>query len=437
MKNPKKVLILGAAGRDFHNFNMFFRGDQNYEVVGFTANQIPNISDRKYPKELAGSEYPNGIAIYEEKELESLIEKNKIDEVYFSYSDVSHNYVMHLASRVQSKGASFILLGPKQTMLESKKKVIAVTAVRTGAGKSSLTRYISGILKQKKKKFVVIRHPMPYGDLVNQSVQRFEKLGDLEKNKCTIEEREEYEPHLRNGVVVYAGVDYAEILKKAEKEADVIIWDGGNNDMPFIKPDLQFVLADSLRPGHEVWYYPGETNFRLADVIVINKVSENPTDVKRIRANANEVNAKAIVMQTDMQLEGKPAIELKNKKVIVIEDGPTVTHGEMRFGAGFEYASKNGANIIDPRPHAIGSIKEAYKKHPHMSSIVPSLGYYKKQIEELEHTINSSGAEVVVSGTPIDLKRILKIEIPILQVNYEIKEKEPGIIEKEIEKIIR
>jgi predicted GTPase len=419
----KNVLILGAAGRDFHNFNMFFRDDGNYDVKGFTATQIPNIANKKYPAGLAGKLYPHGIPIFDEKDLEGLIDENSIDEVYFSYSDVSHEYVMHLASRSQAKGASFVLLGPRETMLESSKKVIAVTAVRTGAGKSALSRTLTGILKERKAKFVVIRHPMPYGDLVRQKVQRFASLEDLDKAECTIEEREEYEPHIRNGVIVYAGIDYAEILKEAEKEADVIIWDGGNNDMPFIKPGLHLVVADALRPGHETWYYPGETNFRSADAIIINKSGENPLDVMRIRKNAQKANPRAEVLETDMELMPSESMNLYGKKVIVIEDGPTVTHGGMKFGAGFEYAARCGADVIDPRPFAVGSIKEAYAKYEQLGNVVPSMGYYGKQVEELAKTINGSGAEVVVSGTPIDIKRVLKTDIPILHVTYRIKER--------------
>ena len=427
----RKVLILGAAGRDFHNFNMFFRDNPSYEVIGFTATQIPNISDRRYPSELAGKLYPKGISIYEEKDLEALIDKNSIEEIYLSYSDISHKSVMNLACRAQSHGASFVLLGPRETMLKSKKRVIAVTAVRTGAGKSTVARALSGILRLKGVKFVVIRHPMPYGDLGEARVQRFATFADLDKHKCTIEEREEYEPHLKDGVIVYAGVDYGDILKKAEEEADVIIWDGGNNDIPFIKPDLHITVADSLRPGHEVWYYPGETNFRSADVIIINKVSESPNDAKRIRRNAERLNPKAKIIEADMELTSanRLGINLKGKKALVVEDGPTVTHGEMKFGAGYEFASEKGAEIVDPRPHAVGSIKDAYGRFEHLEWVVPALGYYGKQLDELEKTINNSGADVVVSGTPVDLNRILKIKIPIVHVNYGIKEKTGSVKE--------
>ncbi len=423
----RKALILGAAGRDFHNFNMFFKDNPNYEVVGFTATQIPNISKRQYPAELAGKLYPKGIQIFEETELESLIDKYAIEEVYLSYSDISHKTVMNLACRAQAKGASFVLLGPRETMLKSKKKVISVTAVRTGAGKSPLSRELTKILKAKGIKFVVLRHPMPYGDLVREKVERFATMADLDKYKCTIEEREEYEPHINNGVVVFAGVDYKEILKAAEKEADILIWDGGNNDMPFIKPDLSFVVADALRPGHEVWYYPGETNFRSADAIVINKVSESPNDAKRIRRNAERLNPKATIIEADMTLSTSSKLALKGKRVIIVEDGPTVTHGEMRFGAGFEFANAAGAEIIDPKPHAVGSIKDAYSKFEHLDLVVPALGYYGKQLEDLEKTINNSGADIVISGTPVDLSHILKIKIPIVHVNYEMKERKGSI----------
>ena len=338
----RKVLILGAAGRDFHNFNVFFRDNEYYEVVGFTATQIPNISNRRYPPELAGKLYPKGIPIYDESELEKLLEQHSIEWVYFSYSDVSHEYVMHLASRCQAMGASFVLLGPNLTQLKSGKKVIAVTAVRTGAGKSTLSRAIAGILKRKGVRFAVVRHPMPYGDLARQACQRFASLSDLEKAKCTIEEREEYEPHIRSGAVVFAGVDYGKVLEAAEKEADVILWDGGNNDMPFIRPDLHLVIADALRPGHEMLYYPGESNFRSADIIVINKTSENPMDARRIAKNAEKVNPRAKVLEADSELLPDSEVNVFGKKAVVVEDGPTVTHGGMRFGAGFEFAYAPG-----------------------------------------------------------------------------------------------
>lgn len=407
---------------EFHNFNVFFRSNPAYQVVGFTAAQIPDIAGRKYPPELAGKLYPDGIPIYEEKNLEELIETNEIDEVYFSYSDVSYEKIMHLAARAQAKGASYVLLGPKDTMLESSKNVIAVCAVRTGSGKSPLTKRLTKILKEKGKKFVVVRHPMPYGDLAKQAVQRFETLEDLDKHECTIEEREEYEPHIRNGVVVYAGVDYEKILREAEKEADIIFWDGGNNDFSFYKPNFLFVVADALRPGHELEYYPGETNFRMADVVVVNKVSENPEGAEIVKKNADELNPSAKVIETDLELVADEEIDIKGKKVLVVEDGPTVTHGGMAFGAGYNYAKKHGAEIIDPRKHAVGSLAETFKKFPHLKEVLPAMGYYGQQLEDLQESINNSGAEVVVAGTPIDLKRVIKLDIPILHISYNIKE---------------
>ncbi|MBN1169676.1 GTPase [Candidatus Micrarchaeota archaeon] len=428
----RKVLILGAAGRDFHNFNVFFRNKKDYEVLGFTATQVPNIANRRYPPELAGELYPNGIPIYDEEDLEKLIKEHDIYAVYFSYSDVSHEYVMHLASRTQAAGASFVLLGPRETMLKSNRKVIAVTGIRTGVGKTTLTRKISSLLRQKH---VIIRHPMPYGDLTKQIVQRFQTKEDLERYNCTVEEREEYEPHIKGGDIVYAGVDYEKLLAEAEKEAEVIIWDGGNNDMPFIKPDLHFVVCDALRPGQEMWYYPGETNFRAADVVVINKSSENPTDVKRIMKNIEKANPGAMVIEADMELTASEDTGLYGKKVIVVEDGPTVTHGGMKFGAGYEYAARAGADIIDPRPFAVGTIKEAYAKYEHMGDIVPSLGYYGKQIEELSQTINNSDAEIVISGTPIAMKDILKTQKPVIDIDYHFCER-TGSLKKAIEKFL-
>ncbi len=418
----RRVLIVGAAGRDFHNFNTYFRENENYEVAGFTAAQIPDIAGRKYPPELAGKLYPDGIPIYDEKDLEKLIAENKIDEVYFSYSDVSYDHIMHLAAKAQSAGASYVLLGPNDTMLKSSKKVISVCAVRTGCGKSPLTKKLTKILKEKGKKFVVIRHPMPYGDLAKQAVQRFETLEDLDKHECTIEEREEYEPHIRNGVVVYAGVDYGKILEEAEKEADIIFWDGGNNDFSFYKSDLLFVVADALRPGHELEYYPGETNFRMADVLVINKISGNPEGAETIRKNAEKINPNAKILETDLELVADEEIDIKGKKVLVVEDGPTVTHGGMAFGAGYNYAKKNGAEIIDPRPHAVGSLKETFEKFPHLREVLPAMGYFGQQLKDLQESINRSGADVVVAGTPIDLKRVIKVDIPILHITYNIKE---------------
>jgi len=418
----RRVLILGAAGRDFQNFNTYFRDNENYRVMGFTATQIPDITGRKYPPELAGKLYSEGIPIYDEKDLEKLIKEHEIDEVYFSYSDVSDAHVMDLAARAQSAGATYVLLGPNDTMIKSSKKVISVCAVRTGCGKSPLTKRLTKILKEKGKKFVVIRHPMPYGDLAKQAVQRFATLEDLDRHECTIEEREEYEPHIRNGVVVYAGVDYGKILEEAEKEADIIFWDGGNNDFSFYKSDLLFVVADALRPGHELGYYPGETNFRMADVIVINKISENNEGAEFIRKNAEKLNPDAKIIETDLELVADEDIDIKGKKVLVVEDGPTVTHGGMAFGAGYNYAKKNGADIIDPKEHAIGSLKETFEKFPHLKEVLPAMGYFGQQLKDLEESINKSGAEVVVAGTPIDLKRVVKVEIPVLHITYNIKE---------------
>jgi predicted GTPase len=430
----RKVIIAGAAGRDFQNFNTYFRDNENYEVVGFTATQIPEIAGRRYPPELAGKLYPDGIPIYDEKDLEKLITEHEIDEVYFSYSDVSDAHVMHLAARAQSAGASYTLLGPKDTMLKSSKKVISVCAVRTGCGKSPLTKRLTKILKEKGKKFVVIRHPMPYGDLAKQAVQRFATPEDLDRHECTIEEREEYEPHIKNGVVVYAGVDYGKILEEAEKEADIIFWDGGNNDFSFYKPDLLFVVADALRPGHELEYYPGETNFRMADVLVVNKVSENPEGAGIVRKNAEKYNPKAKIIETDLELVADEDIGINGKKVLVVEDGPTVTHGGMAFGAGYNYAKKHGAEIINPREHAVGSLKETFEKFRHLRDVLPAMGYYGQQLKDLEESINKSGAEVVVAGTPIDLKRVIKVDIPVLHITYNIKEVR-GSIEEMLSKM--
>ncbi|MFH1394187.1 MAG: cyclic 2,3-diphosphoglycerate synthase [Candidatus Micrarchaeota archaeon] len=430
------VLILGAAGRDFHNFNTFFRNNREYKVACFTATQIPEIADRKYPPSLAGELYPEGIPIFDENGLEELIESHKIDEVYFSYSDVSDEHVMHLAARAQAKGATFVLLGPKRTSLKSSKKVIAVTAVRTGCGKSPLTKKLTEILKSKGVKFAVVRHPMPYGNLAEQAVQRFATLEDLDRHHCTIEEREEYEPHIRNGAIVYAGVDYERVLRDAEKEADIILWDGGNNDFSFYQPDLLFCVADSLRPGHEIRYYPGETNARMADIVIINKFSENEAGAKTVRSNIEKLNPKAKIIEADMELSAEVSLDIRDKSVIVVEDGPTVTHGGMGYGAGFLYASGHGGKIMDIRSSAVGSILQAYDKFPHLKQVVPAMGYFGKQLEDLQESINKSGADVVISGTPIDLGRVLKIDIPILHVLYSIKERN-GSIEKAVDGLLR
>lgn len=418
-----KVIILGAAGRDFHNFNMVFRNNSNYEVVAFTATQIPGIAEKKYPKELSGRLYPNGITIHKENELPRLIKKFKADQVVFAYSDVSHEYVMHKASLALANGVDFVLLGPNSTMLKSKKPVISVTAVRTGSGKSQTTRKIALLLKKKGTKVVVIRHPMPYGDLKKQICQRFATYRDLDKYKTTIEEREEYEPHINNGVVVYAGVDYEKILRKAEKESDVIIWDGGNNDFSFIKSNLYIVVVDPHRAGHELKYHPGETNLRMADVVVVNKVdSAQKSDIQQVVKNTKSVNPKAkIILAKSEVTVDKPEL-IKGKRVLIVEDGPTLTHGGMPYGAGTVAAKKYNCKVVDARKYAIGSIKDIYKQYPHLKKELPAMGYSKKQVKELEKTINSTKCDAVIDATPVTLPRLFKINKPVVQVNYELQE---------------
>lgn len=434
----KKVIIMGAAGRDFHNFNVFFRGNKDYDVVAFTANQIPGIAGRKYPKELAGKGYPNGIPIYPEERLPELIKKFDVDDVVLAYSDLSHIEVMHKASIVLSNGASFMLLGPEDTMLKSRKPVIAITAVRTGAGKSPTSRRVVSILRTMGKKVVVIRHPMPYGNLLQESVQRFETPSDFEKYNSTIEEREEYEPHINNGTIVYAGVDYEKILKQAEKEADVIVWDGGNNDFPFIKPDLLIVVADARRPGHEIMYHPGETNVLMADVVIVNKVdTANPKDVDEIVKNVRMMNPKAIIIKAAMPRTVDKPDMIRGKRVVVVEDGPTVTHGGLSFGAATLIADYLGAYIVSPREHAVGSIKKIYEQYSHLGNILPAMGYSKKQIEELEQTINSCNCDVVLIGTPVDLTKILRINKPAVRVKYELKELGKPDLEEIIRKFLK
>jgi len=419
----KNVVIMGAAGRDFHNFNVYYRGNPDYKVVAFTATQIPDIYGRKYPSELAGDLYPDGIPIYSEERLEEIIKGNKIDDVVFAYSDVSHNHVMHCASKSHAAGANFILLGPNSTMIKSKKPVISICAVRTGSGKSQTSRRVSEILLDLDKKVVVIRHPMPYGDLVKQRCQRFENYEDLDKYECTVEEREEYEPHIERGIVVYAGVDYGEILRSAEKEADIIIWDGGNNDFPFYFPDLHIVVADPHRSGHELLYHPGETNLRMADVVVINKVGTAAQDkISNVEENIKSVNPEAKIVLAQSQISIDNLELIRDKKALVIEDGPTLTHGGMSFGAGFIAAKRAKASeIIDPRPYAVGSIKDVYNKYTHLEKILPAMGYSDEQIKELEQTINNSSCEVVVIGTPINLLKLIKIDKPAVRVKYELK----------------
>jgi predicted GTPase len=414
----RKAIILGAAGRDFHNFNTFFRKNKDYQVVGFTAAQIPDISGRKYPKELSGSLYPKGIPIFDESDLESIISKKKVDDVFFSYSDVSAEYVMELAARSQSAGASFHLLGPDDTMLKSKKKVIAVTAVRTGCGKSPLTRKIAEELRKKKKKFVVIRHPMPYGDLAKQAVQRFSKMSDLDKHECTIEEREEYEPHIQEGTVVYAGVDYELILRAAEKEADIILWDGGNNDFPFFRPDLHLVVADALRPGHEAGYYPGETNVLMADAIIINKADVSRDGANQVKKNIAKMNPKVKILKSGMRLSTDSKLKIENRKVVVVEDGPTVTHGGMGTGAGYRFAWQHGARIFSAKDNAVGSIKKAFSEYEHLDKAVPAMGYSGKQLDDLRKTLMRCDADIIVSGTPVDLGHIIKLDKQVVHVDY-------------------
>lgn len=419
-----RTLIMGAAGRDFHNFNTFYRGNPDYEVVAFTATQIPNIEGRKYPAALAGELYPEGIQIYPESELASLIKDEKIDQVLFSYSDVPYEYVMHKAALVNAIGADFRLMGTKNTQIKSTKPVVAVCAVRTGSGKSQTTRRVSLILRDMGYKVAAIRHPMPYGDLVKQKVQRFANYDDLDKHECTIEEREEYEPHIDNGVIVYAGVDYEAILREAEKEVDIVLWDGGNNDFSFYVPDLLIVVADPHRPGHEMRYYPGETNVRMADVFVINKVdTAHPDDVITVRNNLFKLNPQATVIEGASPLFVDDPKVIRGKRVLVVEDGPTLTHGEMAYGAGFVAARRFGAGeIVDPRPFAVASIKATYEKYPNTGTILPAMGYGDQMMRDLEKTINQADVDVVLSGTPIDLTRVIKINKPIQRVRYELQE---------------
>lgn len=419
-----RVIIMGAAGRDFHNFNMFFRDNEQYEVVAFTATQIPDIEGRKYPAELAGKLYPNGIDIYPESELVDLIKKFNVDEVVFSYSDVPYDYVMSRSAMVNAAGADFKVMGTKRTQLKSTKPVIAVCAVRTGCGKSQTTRRIMKILREAGKKVVAIRHPMPYGDLAAQKVQRFATLEDLDKHKCTIEEREEYEPHIVNGHVVYAGVDYEAILREAEKEADIILWDGGNNDLPFYKPDLHITIVDPHRPGDELFYYPGEANLRAADVVIINKIdSADLDDINAVRESIYEVNPTATVIEGASPIFVEDYEIIKGKKALVVEDGPTLTHGEMTYGAGVVAAEKFGAaELVDPRPYTVGTITETFQKYPEIGTLLPAMGYSDQQIRDLEETINKAEADVVIIGTPIDLRKLIKINKPAVRVTYELAE---------------
>ncbi len=420
----KKIIIMGAAGRDFHNFNTTFRTDDDVEVIAFTATQIPNIDGRRYPAELAGANYPYGIPIEAEEELPDLIKKHQVDEVVFSYSDVPYDYIMRHSALVNSLGATFSLLGPKFTMLKSRVPVVAVCAVRTGCGKSQTTRRVAEILKARGKKIVAVRHPMPYGDLVKQAVQRFETLDDLKKHECTIEEMEEYEPHIVNGSVVYAGVDYAAILEQAEKEADVILWDGGNNDMPFYQPDVFITVVDPLRPGHELFYYPGEANLRMADAVIINKMdTASGADIQTVRQNINAVNPNATVIDAASPISVDDPAVIRGKRVLVVEDGPTLTHGEMKFGAGVVAAQRFGAaEIVDPRPFLKGSLVDTFNKYTGIGSILPAMGYGDQQMEDLKATINSTDCDAVIIGTPIDLRRVIDISKPSTRVYYNLQE---------------
>ena len=419
-----RVAILGAAGRDFHNFNTIYRDDERFEVVAFTATQIPNIEGRRYPPELAGRLYPAGIPIFAESELARLVPELGIEQVVFSYSDVSFQYVMEKATFANALGVDFVLPGTRLTMLKSRVPVIAVVAVRTGCGKSQTSRKICRLLREAGRRVVAIRHPMPYGDLARQKVQRLATIEDLARHECTVEEMEEYEPHIAHGTIVYAGVDYGAILEAAEREADVIVWDGGNNDSPFVKPDLTIAVVDPHRPGHELTYFPGAQNVRLADVVVINKVeSAIPENVDRVRQNVRSVNPRALLIEAASPISVEDENAIRGKRCLVVEDGPTVTHGEMSFGAGLLAARKFGAvSIVDPRPYAVGSIVETFKKYPGTGPVLPAMGYGKKQVEELGKTIERTECDVVVIGTPIDLRRVVKIKKPSVRVRYELAE---------------
>jgi predicted GTPase len=421
---PTRIIIMGAAGRDFHNFNTVFRDDAASRVVAFTATQIPNIEGRRYPKELAGPLYPDGIPIFAESELPRLIRELQADQVVFAYSDVSHETVMHKASLVLACGADFRLIGPNASMLKAKVPVVSVCAVRTGAGKSQTTRAVARILRAKGRKVVSIRHPMPYGDLVKQKVQRFAALADLDRHECTIEEREEYEPHIAAGGVIYAGVDYGAILAEAEKEADVILWDGGNNDLPFYHADLEIVVADPHRPGHERSYHPGEANLRRAHVIVINKIdTAGPEGIEAVRLSIRELNPGALVVDAASPLFVEGAEQIRGKRVLAVEDGPTLTHGGMKYGAGVLAAIRHGAaEIVDPRPYTVGSLTQTFEKYPGIGTLLPAMGYGEEQVRDLEATIARTPCDLVLIATPIDLRRVLKIDRPALRVAYELQE---------------
>jgi predicted GTPase len=422
IKRRRRVIIVGAAGRDFHNFNTHYRKDIHYEVVAFTATQIPGIEGRIYPPELAGDLYPDGIPIEREDDLERLIADHAVDEVVFSYSDVSHEHVMHIGSRVLAAGADYVLLGSMSTTLVATVPVVAVCAVRTGSGKSQTTRAVTRILKDAGEKVAVVRHPMPYGDLVKQAVQRFETFDDLLAADCTIEEREEYEPHLYVGSIVWAGIDYGAILERAQTECDVVIWDGGNNDLPFYRPDVHITVADPLRPGHEMRYHPGEANLRAADVIVINKVdSAELEDVEALRKTIKSVNPRAVVVEARSPISLEEGADIAGKSVLVVEDGPTLTHGEMPYGAGIVAARQAGAEPVDPRPWATGSIRDVYAKYPHVGPVLPAMGYSERQRKDLAETINASDVDAVLIATPIDLRKVCELDKPAVRVSYELE----------------
>lgn len=432
----RNVVILGAAGRDFHNFNVYYRDNPAYRVVAFTATQIPDIAGRVYPAELAGELYPEGIPILAEQDLAEIVKEHDVDEVVFAYSDVSHEYVMNRASLAMAAGADFRLLGPKSTMLKARVPVIAVTAVRTGAGKSQTTRRVAEILTAKGLNVVVVRHPMPYGDLAAQRVQRFATYEDLDVHKCTIEEREEYEPHIARGNIVYAGVDYGAILEQAEAEADVILWDGGNNDFSFYVPDLTITVVDPHRPGHETTYHPGETNLRLADVIIINKVdTAAPEQVDAVRKSVAEHNPEAVVIEAASPITVDNPDVVRGRNVVVVEDGPTLTHGGMGYGAGFIASREVGATPVDARPYAVGSLRNVFATYTHLGAVVPAMGYGETQMRELEETVNNTPADAVIIGTPIDLGRILNLNKPSVRVSYDLKELGDTTLETVLDKL--
>jgi len=438
MSEPRRVVIIGAAGRDFHNFNVLHRNNPDARVVAFTAAQIPDIAGRVYPASLAGSLYPDGIPIVDESELTDLIRRERVDEAVFSYSDVTHEHVMHLASACIAAGADFVLPGGRPTMIRSTKPVIAVTAVRTGSGKSQTSRYLVHILKDMGKRVVSIRHPMPYGDLAAQACQRFASYADLDTHDCTIEEREEYEPHIDLGFVIYSGVDYEQILRAAEQEADVILWDGGNNDLPFYASDLHIVVVDPLRPGDETHYHPGEANLRMADVVVVNKCdSATAENIAAVEASSRALNPDATIIRADSPVTVSDPTVVRGKRVIVIEDGPTLTHGSMTYGAGVVGARQAGvAEIVDPSPFAVESIAATYRKYPNAVGILPAMGYGEAQIRDLEATIEAADCDAVVSGTPIDLTRVLSVSKPMVRATYVLREREPGALEREVRRVL-